>query len=211
MIAKLCCDCHAQWECDSCQRQSATLLFAKQHGLIQTQNGPSRSWRFHPALTTTVLWGRIMAGTSVRPGEWPANLSRRSFIGAAAATALPMPLSAQQCGAWGIALQQYEKATTAYIRYAEGKLQPGWHALQAGKMTQAAFDALELVGDGLGANVTDRALALLGMPCPDAAAFIIKMEIAYEEMFRDEPQYGEIFEHVLNDVRRVCGALVEAK
>ncbi len=152
-----------------------------------------------------------MAGTSVGPGECPANLSRRSFIGAAAATALPMPLTAQQRDAWDVTLQQYEKASTAYIRYAEGKLQPGWHALQAGKFTQAAFDALELVGDGLGANVTDRALALLGMPCPDAAAFIIKIEIAHEEMFRHEPQYGEIFEHILNEARRVCAALVESK
>jgi hypothetical protein len=146
-----------------------------------------------------------MAGTSVGPGEHPANLSRRSFISAAAATALPAPLSAEQLDAWSAAVRQYEKATTAYIRYAESKLQPGWHALQAGKITQAAFDALELVGDGLGANVTDRALALLGMPCPDAAAFIIKMEIAHEEMFRHEPQYGETFEHILNDARRVCG------
>ena len=146
-----------------------------------------------------------MAGTCLGPGEHPANLSRRSFIGGTAATAVPIPLTPEQLDAWGIALQAYEQATTSYVRYAEGQLQPAWQALQAGKTTQAAFEALELVSDQLGSTVSDSAGALFELPCPDAAGLITKMEIAHEELFRHEPQFGEIFELILSDARRVFG------
>lgn len=146
-----------------------------------------------------------MAGTCLGPGEHPANLSRRSFIGATAATAIPIPLTPEQLAAWGTALQAYEQATTAYVRYAEGQLQPAWQALQAGKTTQAAFDAIEVIGDRLGSAVSDSAGALFELPCPDTAALITKMEIAHEELFRHEPQFGEIFGLILCDARRVFG------
>lgn len=147
-----------------------------------------------------------MAGTCVGPGEHPANLSRRSFIGATAATAIPLPLTPEQLSAWQTALQTYGEATTAYTRYADGRLQPAWQALQAGKITSADFDALELAADRLGSTVSDSASALFGLPCPDAAGLITKMEIAHEELFRNEPHFCEVFELILADAQRMFGS-----